>query len=296
MNPSARSRLIEHAVASWSGDGVPAHGDALCAELERGRVLVLPRLAFALREEEQQFLQPAFCREGVKHISLRPGQEVRGAAASEAERGGLRAMLARYAESARSLVRHLLPRYEPHCVDISTSFRPAPIDRDPIGRRRDDTRLHVDAFRATPSGGRRLLRVFSNVDPEGKPRRWLIGEHFHAFAHRFAPRVRPPVPFLNRAMAALGMTRGLRLRYDHVMLEMHDLAKADDEYQRTVEREEVDFPAGSTWVAFTDAVVHAATDGQFAFEHTFMLDPAALRDPDAAPVATLETLLKRRLL
>ena len=33
--------------------------------------------------------------------------------------------------------------------------------------RKDDTRLHVDSFPATPSGGRRILRVFSNVNPDG---------------------------------------------------------------------------------------------------------------------------------
>src|SRR5688500_10151271 len=143
MNEMTGSRVSEHAVETWSGDGLVSQSDALYSDLERGGVLLFPRLAFVLREDERRFLDPAWCREGRKHVSVRPGEPIRGAKASDADLVGLRARLERYAQSSRALVRRLLPSYEPHCVDISTSFRPAPIDRDPIGRRRDDTRLHV---------------------------------------------------------------------------------------------------------------------------------------------------------
>ena len=41
-------------------------------------------------------------------------------------------------------------------------------------------------------------------------------------------------------------------------------------------RQEVGFSAGSTWVCFTDCVVHAATAGQFALEQTFYVDVEAM--------------------
>ena len=38
------------------------------------------------------------------------------------------------------------------------------------------------------------------------------------------------------------------------MLQLHDRMKKDDEFQERSEQERFDFPAGSTWLAFTDAV------------------------------------------
>ena len=79
------------------------------------------------------------------------------------------------------------------------------------------------------------------------------------------------------------------------MLQLHDAAKSDLEYQRSAPRLEVGFPAGSTWIVFTDEVVHAATAGQFAFEQTLYLDVEGMRDRSASPLAVLEDLTGRRL-
>ena len=79
------------------------------------------------------------------------------------------------------------------------------------------------------------------------------------------------------------------------MLQLHDLAKGDEEFQRAAPRLHFDFPAGATWIAFSDQVVHAATAGQFALEQTSYVDVDAMLDRAAAPLAVLESLTGRSL-
>jgi 3-deoxy-D-manno-oct-2-ulosonic acid (Kdo) hydroxylase len=57
----------------------------------------------------------------------------------------------------------------------------------------------------------------------------------------------------------------------------------------------VDFPSGSTWIAFTDAVSHAAMAGQYQFEQTFLLPVAAMVDETRSPLRILEQLKGRQL-
>ena len=55
--------------------------------------------------------------------------------------------------------------------------------------------LHLDAFTSQPVAGRRILRVFSNVDPTGAERDWAIAEGgFEDYAHRFRHRARRLLP------------------------------------------------------------------------------------------------------
>ena len=56
-----------------------------------------------------------------------------------------------------------------------------------------------------------------------------------------------------------------------------------------------DFPALSTWVVFTDRVMHAALAGQFLLEQTFYLPVAAMQDEQYAPLRILEDICKRKL-
>ena len=74
------------------------------------------------------------------------------------------------------------------------------------------------------------------------------------------------------------------------MLALHDGAKLDAEYQRRSPQTEVAFPAGSTWICFTDQVMHAALAGQYVLEQTFHLDVDAMASPERAPLRVLERL------
>jgi len=175
------------------------------------------------------------------------------------------------------------------------SFRPAEIAGRASSWRKDDTRLHVDAFPATPSGGRRILRLFTNVNPEGRPRCWRIGGDFDDVATRFEPQLRLPLPGSGFVLAALRVTKSPRTPYDALMLQLHDAMKGDEDFQRTTIQSSVDFPAGSTWLCFTDQVSHAATSGQYQLEQTFLLPVDAMLNPDRSPLRVLEKLKRRSL-
>ena len=98
--------------------------------------------------------------------------------------------------------------------------------------RKDDTRLHVDSFPSNPMRGRRLLRVFHNLNPNGQPRSWRVGEPFEDFARRFLPAIARPLPGSAAVLHALHITKSRRSAYDHYMLQLHDRVKADMAYQR----------------------------------------------------------------
>jgi hypothetical protein len=203
--------------------------------------------------------------------------------------------MARYARYARGLVLNLCPRYGEHLRDGLTSFRPVETRGRETSRKKDDTRLHVDAFASRPNQGLRILRVFCNVNPHHEPRVWEIGESFDAMAQRFAGRVPPQWPASAWLLEKLHVTKGRRSAYDHVMLNLHDTAKLDDDYQRTAARTRFEFPAQSTWIVFTDRVMHAALAGQFLLEQTFYLPVAAMQDERYAPLRILEQIYRHPL-
>jgi len=293
---TSAERVHAAPIDAWACQLEAERSEALCAEVERGSVLLFPRLPFAMLPGEKRFLSDAFGTAERKNVNLRPGSpEVRGARGSPEEIAALGAMLARYATAATQLIDAIIPRYRAYRRAGSTSFRPCRIEGRSQSWRSDDTRMHVDAFPSNPVRGRRILRVFSNVHPAAQPRLWNIGEPFAAYARRFLPHAKRALPGSASLLNALGVTKSRRSAYDHLMLQLHDAAKADLEYQRSAPRLEFGFPAGATWVVFTDEVVHAATAGQFAFEQTFYLDVEGMRDRASSPLAVLEGLTGRRL-
>jgi hypothetical protein len=79
------------------------------------------------------------------------------------------------------------------------------------------------------------------------------------------------------------------------MLKLHDAMKLDTVYQARFQSATVPFPAGSTWVCFTDQVSHAAVSGAHQLEQTFWVDVRVLRTPDVSPLRVLEGLAGRKL-
>ena len=96
--------------------------------------------------------------------------------------------------------------------------------------------------------------------------------------------------------SSLGLTRGAQTPYDQMMLALHDASKRDDAYQAAPPDAQLqDFPAGSTWIVYTDQTPHAALAGSCAFEQTFYVDPDVMSDRDTSPLAVLERLVDRAL-
>jgi len=96
-------------------------------------------------------------------------------------------------------------------------------------------------------------------------------------------------------LTALRVTKGRRSEYDHLMLGLHDCAKADRDYQRNSPQQVLRFSPGTTWLCFSDQVMHAAVSGQYMLEQTIHLPIAALYRPDSSPLAILEKLCGRSL-
>jgi 3-deoxy-D-manno-octulosonic acid hydroxylase-like protein len=280
-------------LADWRPTLEPDAQRAAARALEEGGVLVLPRMNFALSAPERRFLSTEWSDGRAKNISLE-GTRLRGARGTVAERAELAAMIARFAADAAQLVTALLPRYAPYVRRARTSYRPQPAVGRDVSWRKDDSRLHVDAFPSRPNRGERILRVFSNVSPS-EDRVWRVGERFEAMARTFLPRIAPRRPVTALLLAAVRATKGLRSEYDHLMLGLHDHAKADLGYQRDCEQEVVRFAPGTTWLCFSDQVMHAAVSGQFMLEQTIHLPLSALQDPTRSPLAILERLTGRAL-
>ena len=89
-------------------------------------------------------------------------------------------------------------------------------------------------------------------------------------------------------LAAMRLTKGVRSHYDHLMLGLHDCAKADTDYQRRCRQQIVRFAPGTTWICFSDQVMHAAISGQFMLEQTIHLPVSALYARESSPLAILE--------
>jgi hypothetical protein len=262
--------------------------------LEHGSVLLLPELVFDTAGYEAVMFADV-SDEGAKNVSYNPATgELKGTTAQGAEREQLTQIVARYAAWAESLVRELLPAYAASLQVGRTSYRPRGADHN-LSKRKDDRRLHLDAFPANPVQGRRILRVFHNVNPNGESRFWRVGEPMADHAARFLGKTRPMAPGAGLLMQGLGLTKGRRTPYDHLMLQLHDLSKEDDAYQAEAPHQDVSFPPGSTWLVFTDGVVHAALGGRYAFEQTFYVPVSAMVDPPASPLKTLERLTGKAL-
>ena len=96
-------------------------------------------------------------------------------------------------------------------------------------------------------------------------------------------------------MRLLRVTKSRRSAYDALMLQLHDRMKEDADFQSSSPQTAVDFPAGTTWMAFTDQVSHAAMSGQYQLEQTFYLPVDAMVDQARSPLRILERIKSRRL-
>lgn len=145
--------------------------------------------------------------------------------------------------------------------------------------RKDDTRLHVDAFPSRPIHGQRIIRVFNNINPHGVPRVWRAGEPFEDLAKRLLPQLKPYSALSAKLQAALKITKSRRSHYDHLMLQLHDAMKADMDYQKNGRQWQLDLQPGTTWMVFSDQTPHAAMSGQYMLEQTFLLDVESQKNP-----------------
>ena len=178
------------------------------------------------------------------------------------------------------------------------SFRPFEEENRDLPLHKRNDLLHVDAFPNRPTRGGRILRVFTNLNPE-KARVWQTTEDFEELAQRYAKaaglqEISKNGSFLSRTVQNLGVKLGLspagRTPYDSFMLHFHDFLKENAAFQKNCPKTRLEFPPLTTWIVFTDCVAHAVMSGRYAIEQTFLIPPNALVDVESAPYRILENI------
>jgi hypothetical protein len=141
------------------------------------------------------------------------------------------------------------------------------------------------------------LRFFNNIHPS-RTRDWVVGDPFATVVKQFAPAEIAPSPdtALSRAAKGLGRAVGLgaavpaikRSPYDDFMMRFHNFLKENSRFQAECAKYPWQFPAGSSWMVYTDTVPHAVLAGQYALEQTLLVKPEALVAPETSPLKVLE--------
>lgn len=287
------AQIVKIPATQWQ---LPDTNPAWIKALEQGKVLHFPALPFHLSADEQALLTPDVLDAKVRNISLATDNQLKGAVGDQDTQALLSAMLQRYRNQAEQLIYSLLPKYQGALHNAPTSYRPKKVEARKQSWRADDRRMHVDAFPSRPNRGERILRVFSNINPNGVPRVWRVGEPFAEMVDSMLPDTKPYVRWQAKALHKFGVTKSLRSEYDHLMLQLHDAMKADEQYQNEAKQVSIPFAPGSVWVCFSDHALHGVESGQYMLEQTFHIAPEHQYDPNVSPLAHLTQVMQRSLL
>jgi hypothetical protein len=276
-----------------------AQAPSLEERLERGEVIHYPVCPFPVPEgDDRQFLlEQRLASKAHKNISFDPKTAKAAGflrhSAEQAER--LRIILAAFADHATAWLSRTLPRYAPSWERDQVSFRPEEEATRRLRLKARNDLLHVDAFPSRPTQGRRILRVFVNINPS-EARVWATSDPFGKLLARFGREAGMPVSAGPGLAERLGeKLRGLirpgrrrRTAYDRFMLRFHDFLKANEDFQEHGPKRFWTFLPGAAWVVFTDTASHAALRGRFALEHSYFVAPETLVLPQESPPALLE--------
>jgi hypothetical protein len=287
-------------------DGRPAtdgQARAWCALLEAGDILYFPETPIAIPDGDLKFLlgQQQADSSLHKNIAYKPnidklsGVDTKTADANAV--GRLQAIMRNYSRSVTEFLTGFLTPYRANWLLDYASFRPQEEEGRDLSRRKRNDLLHTDAFPTRPTHGARILRFFNNIHPE-RTRDWVVGDPFEDVVKEFAPSQIAPRPdtAANRLGKSLGRAVGLgaaipsikRSPYDDFMMRFHNFLKENESFQRDCVKHPWNFPAGSSWMVYTDTVPHAVLAGQYALEQTFLVKPEALVAPEHSPLKVLE--------
>lgn len=266
----------------------------LTEKLESGHVLFFPNLGFPL-QDGQLFASEACLGKGRKSMTYyQRDRTMKGINPHNKHLNLFKTMMQNYVEFSQKLINHVCPSYASNLIMGRTSFRPMEVKGRKLSVRKDDTRLHVDAFPSMPMRDNRILRVFTNVNPHGQNRVWKLGEPFTEVVDQFFPKLRSPFWGEFSALNMLNITKQKRSLYDHYMLEMHNQMKYDLEYQANAQQQTVLFPPGSTWIVYSDIASHAALEGAYLLEQTLYLPFDKMQNPSLAPQSILGKYSKEK--
>ncbi|MGB6133964.1 MAG: Kdo hydroxylase family protein [Acidobacteriaceae bacterium] len=288
----------------------PEQARAWCAQLEAGDILFFPQTPVPLDLSDASFLlgQQQTDSSLHKNIAYKPnidrlsGFDAKTASPAAVER--LHGIMRKYSQTVTAFLTKFLSPYEANWQLDYASFRPQEEQgRDLPLRRRNDL-LHTDAFPTRPTHGARILRFFNNIHP-ARTRDWVVSDPFAETVRQFAPKEIAPKAdsAMGRAGKAAARAMGLgaaipslkRSPYDDFMMRFHNFLKENPRWQAECAKYPFQFPAGSSWMVYTDTVPHAVLAGQYALEQTFLVRAAAMVRPEVSPLRVLEEIAQARL-
>ncbi|MGH9733497.1 MAG: Kdo hydroxylase family protein [Candidatus Acidiferrales bacterium] len=288
--------------SGWIGlDPAEQRSRAYCEMLERGRVLFFREPPFRFPADDRDFLlaQEWTDLRMHKNVSYRPGEDVlRGISGDATKTQRIHEIFRNYSAQVVEFARTFLAPYAKRWTLDFASFRPIEEERRGLPLHKRNDLLHVDAFPSRPTRGGRILRIFTNLNPE-KPRVWNTTESFDVLArahadHAGLQKIAEDDGWVSRTVQGWGSKLGFsgfgRTPYDMFMLRFHDYLKENHEFQSKCAKVRMEFPPGATWLVFTDGVAHAVLSGRFAIEQTFLIPPEALVAPQFAPYKILEQI------
>jgi 3-deoxy-D-manno-oct-2-ulosonic acid (Kdo) hydroxylase len=288
----------------------PDEARAFCAQLEAGDILFFPQTPVPLSGDETSFLlgQQQADSSLHKNIAYKPnidklsGFDAKTASPAAVER--LHAIMRRYSQSVVAFLTGFLSPYGANWKLDYASFRPQEEQNRNLPLRRRNDLLHTDAFPTRPTHGARILRFFNNIHP-ARTRDWVVSDPFAATVKQFAPQQIRPEPGSALARAGKDAARAIglgaaipalkRSPYDDFMMRFHNFLKENPRWQAECAKYPFQFPAGSSWMVYTDTVPHAVLAGQYALEQTFLVRPEAMVRPEVSPLRVLEEIAQHAL-
>ncbi|MEO8377482.1 MAG: Kdo hydroxylase family protein [Candidatus Sumerlaeota bacterium] len=298
--------VLDFTINGWTNpDASESRAKEDCRRLESGEILFFPKAPFEFSEEDRLFLLSVRQTAGNHHknIAYRPQQDkVTGVDDGSADAEQLHRILGNFSREVIEFLGDYLTPYKGHWDLDYASFRPLQEQgRQNRTTARNDL-LHVDNFPTRPTNGKRILRIFININPT-ENRRWITGETMEVLGPRLAPKAnfkgivnsaRSPLNNalrpVKKALNGLGIKIVDRSPYDAFMHEFHNFMKLDSEFQENCAKNYWEFPPASVWMVYTDMVPHAVLSGQYALEQTFLIHDDAMVTPEKAPVKILEKL------
>jgi hypothetical protein len=303
-------RVNENEEFAWRENGVSSAGTRWPAEqLEKGNIVLFEKSPLELPAEHVEYLlsQRQDNTRIHKNISYRPIEDVLRGAPEDTDTGQIRRIMRHYSDRVTEFLSGFLAPYSGKWSLDFTSFRPIEEDGRDLPQRKRNDLLHVDAFPTRPTRGARILRVFTNINPKAV-RVWNTTGGFDKLAGQYAMDAGLRRVAGGSGSGSVGLSRmargflktvGLNLSerspYDVFMLGFHNYLKENGEFQRGCDKERIEFPPGSTWFVYTDAVAHAVLSGRFALEQTYIVPRDALLRPESAPISVLERLCGKPL-
>jgi hypothetical protein len=296
--------LVTITQESLGGVRSDSQARAWCAQLEAGEILYFPETPVPISQDDLTFLldQQQTNSSLHKNIAYKPKiDKLSGVDANTAGPAAVRlqSIMRQYSTDVVAFLTGFLSPYRTRWELDYASFRPQEEEgRDLPLRRRNDL-LHTDAFPTRPTHGARILRFFNNLHPS-RTRDWVVGDPFAKMVRQFAPAEIAPLPdsALSRAAKGLGRAVGLgaalpsikRSPYDDFMMRFHNFLKENSRFQAECAKYPWQFPAGSSWMVYTDTVPHAVLAGQYALEQTLLVKPETLVAPETSPLKVLEEI------